>query len=147
MILKPTRKKKMIDFEEFVQMFGGRWGEHPDYKVEEWAEDVKDGNTRFSYWEWVFNRCGHDVPKTYSESRVIPNGMTVDELVELLTIRCRTTSLTPEQSLRLIELECRFFGGDIVEQVIATMRVTSSTHIRESCINWLADNARKGLSK
>lgn len=137
----------MIDFEKFIQKFGGHWGEHPDNKVKKWAEDVQDGNTRLGYWEWVYVVCGHHAPRNYSESRVIPNGMTVDEIVELLTIRCRTTNATPEQSIRLIELECRFFGGDIVEQVIATMRITSNTNIRESCIAWLADNARKGLSK
>ncbi len=137
----------MIDFEKFIQKFGGYWGEHPNYSTEAWIQEAKNENTRLGYWELVYVLCGHDIPKNYSESRVIPNGMTVDEIVELLAIRCRTTNATPEQSIRLIELECRFFGTDIVEQVIATMRITSNAHIRESCITWLADNARKGLSK
>ena len=137
----------MIDFEQFIEQFGGHWGEHPNYPRTAWAYDAAENNTRLGYWEWAFNQCGHDVPQKYSESRVIPNGMTVDEIVEILAIRCRTTSSTPEQAIRLIELECRFFGTDVIKEIISTMRLTSNSHIREACINWLADNARKGLAK
>jgi hypothetical protein len=29
------------------------WQEHPDYPVEDWQEEVSNGETRLGYWEWT----------------------------------------------------------------------------------------------
>lgn len=31
----------------------GHWGKHPQYAVQEWQADTRDGKTRLGYWEWV----------------------------------------------------------------------------------------------
>lgn len=36
--------------------FGGHWGVHPDYPVEDWKYEVQNDDTRQSYWEWVQSR-------------------------------------------------------------------------------------------
>jgi hypothetical protein len=33
--------------------WGGHWGEHPEFPVENWQEDVVNGDTRLGYWSWV----------------------------------------------------------------------------------------------
>jgi len=35
------------------ERYGGWWGEHPDYPVEDWQYMVANGDTRQGYWEWV----------------------------------------------------------------------------------------------
>lgn len=37
----------------FCDGFGGYWGEHPDYPVEDWRREVGNDDTRQGYWEWV----------------------------------------------------------------------------------------------
>jgi len=32
----------------------GYWGEHPEYPVEEWRNEVANGDTKKGYWEWVY---------------------------------------------------------------------------------------------
>jgi hypothetical protein len=32
----------------------GRGG-HPEHTIEDWMEDVKDGDTKLGYWDWVVN--------------------------------------------------------------------------------------------
>lgn len=32
---------------------GGYWGEHPDYPVSDWQDEVAADHTRCGYWEWV----------------------------------------------------------------------------------------------
>lgn len=40
---------------EFIEEHGGYWeGEHPDFPLEDWKLEVRDDNTRLSYWEWAF---------------------------------------------------------------------------------------------
>lgn len=34
-------------------LYGGYWGEHPDYPQKEWADEVADDATRLGYWDWV----------------------------------------------------------------------------------------------
>lgn len=31
----------------------GQWGQHPVFTMEEWREDVANGDTRRGYWDWV----------------------------------------------------------------------------------------------
>jgi len=31
----------------------GRWGEHPDYLMEDWREEVAIEDVRSGYWDWV----------------------------------------------------------------------------------------------
>ena len=33
--------------------YGGLWGEHPDFPVDEWQQEVASDDTRRGYWEWV----------------------------------------------------------------------------------------------
>ena len=35
--------------------WGGVWGEHPIYLVEDWEREVSNGDTRASYWDWVIS--------------------------------------------------------------------------------------------
>lgn len=30
------------------------WDEHPNHPAEDWAYEVVNGDTRQSYWEWVY---------------------------------------------------------------------------------------------
>ena len=30
-----------------------RWGEHPEYPMSEWRDEVANGDTRRGYWDWV----------------------------------------------------------------------------------------------
>lgn len=32
----------------------GYWEDHPKYSAEDWAYEVVNGDTRQSYWEWVY---------------------------------------------------------------------------------------------
>lgn len=40
---------------ELANEFGGIWGEHPRYPVEQWQYEVANGDTRASYWDYVLN--------------------------------------------------------------------------------------------
>ena len=39
--------------EKLKALHGGHRGEHPEQSVEEWESQVRHGNTRLGYWEWV----------------------------------------------------------------------------------------------
>lgn len=41
------------EIEKLMKQYGGRWGEHPDYPVDDWREEVANNDTRLGYWEWV----------------------------------------------------------------------------------------------
>lgn len=44
---------------QFAEQFGGYWhGECPDYPADDWKTEVRNGDTRLGYWEWVANRLG-----------------------------------------------------------------------------------------
>jgi hypothetical protein len=49
--------------------FGGTWGEHPQYGVGDWTEQIASEGTRLGYWEWVANRInsGDDGPDADDE--------------------------------------------------------------------------------
>jgi hypothetical protein len=38
---------------KLIEGNGGFWGEHPGFPVEDWRNDVANGDTRMGYWEWV----------------------------------------------------------------------------------------------
>lgn len=38
---------------ELADTFGGVWGEHPRFPVEQWQYEVANGDTRASYWDFV----------------------------------------------------------------------------------------------
>ena len=31
----------------------GYWGEHPEYPLDNWKDEVHNDDTRSGYWEWV----------------------------------------------------------------------------------------------
>jgi hypothetical protein len=40
--------------------YGGPWGEHPTYGVEDWQLAVAGDETRLSYWGWVSERLNDE---------------------------------------------------------------------------------------
>ncbi len=42
-----------VTIRKLQEEFGGLWGEHPDYPVDEWQAEVANDDTRKGYWEWV----------------------------------------------------------------------------------------------
>lgn len=50
----PTPTKVTLGFEAPNDM--DYWDEHPDYPSEDWQYEVVNGDTRQSYWEWVYNK-------------------------------------------------------------------------------------------
>ena len=49
--------------EVLADEFGGVWGEHPGYPVDDWKDEVQNGDTRLGYWPWV----SHKIEQLYSE--------------------------------------------------------------------------------
>ena len=43
--------KKQV--KELREKWGGWWGEHPDFRVADWAHECGENDTRLGYWEWV----------------------------------------------------------------------------------------------
>ena len=43
----------VVTIHKLQEEFGGVWGEHPDYPVDEWQLEVANDDTRKGYWEWV----------------------------------------------------------------------------------------------
>lgn len=37
---------------------GTNWGQHPDYPMHVWQDEVAGLDTRLGYWEWVVHRLG-----------------------------------------------------------------------------------------
>jgi len=36
--------------------YGGVWKDHPDFAVSEWQYEVRNGDTRAGYWDWVLGK-------------------------------------------------------------------------------------------
>ena len=51
---------------DLCKKYGGHWGEHPDYPVEDWQYEVMNADTRLGYWDWVQGRI--DVEEDDDES-------------------------------------------------------------------------------
>ena len=41
---------------EIAADYGGYWGEHPDYPLSDWQDEVAADDTRWGYWEWVAHK-------------------------------------------------------------------------------------------
>lgn len=37
------------------ETYGGHWGKHPEYPLEQWQDEVRNNDTRLGYWEWIAN--------------------------------------------------------------------------------------------
>ena len=42
-----------ITIRKLQEPYGGAWGEHPDFPVEDWQQEVAADDTRKGYWERV----------------------------------------------------------------------------------------------
>ncbi len=42
-----------ITIRKLQEQYGSEWGEHPDFPVEDWQQEVAADDTRKGYWEWV----------------------------------------------------------------------------------------------
>lgn len=38
---------------QLADKYGGIWGRHPLYHVEDWQTEVSNDDTRAGYWDWV----------------------------------------------------------------------------------------------
>jgi hypothetical protein len=41
---------------QLIEKFGGDhgyWGEHPNFPVQDWKNEVSNNDTKQGYWEWV----------------------------------------------------------------------------------------------
>lgn len=55
--MSPANRTPMTGrINSLIQMFGGTWGEHPDYPVRDWKREVDNNDTRLGYWEWVVHQ-------------------------------------------------------------------------------------------
>ena len=43
------------EIEALAKKHGGWNGQHPDYTLSEWIDDVVGHDTRLGYWEWVYH--------------------------------------------------------------------------------------------
>jgi hypothetical protein len=41
------------DAEALKRNHGGTWGEHREYPVAQWQNEVASHDTRLGYWDWV----------------------------------------------------------------------------------------------
>lgn len=53
-----TGEKNLLEYAKAVEALRAQydedgWGEHPDYLIGDWREDVANGDTRRGYWDWV----------------------------------------------------------------------------------------------
>ncbi len=42
-----------VSIRKLQEEYGGEWGEHPDFPVDEWQQEVASDDTRLGYWAWV----------------------------------------------------------------------------------------------
>ena len=54
----------------------GMWGQHPKFPVEDWQEEVSEGNTRLGYWAWVEASLEFEAID-YPQGQDSPEGSTV----------------------------------------------------------------------
>lgn len=45
-----------LDDAELCEKYGGYWGVHPHFGLEDWRYEVENNYTRCGYWDWVYNR-------------------------------------------------------------------------------------------
>ncbi len=42
-----------ITIRKLQEQYGGEFGDHPGFPVEDWQQEVAADDTRKGYWEWV----------------------------------------------------------------------------------------------
>ncbi len=42
-----------ITIRKLQEQYGGEFGDHPGFPVEDWQQEVAGDDTRKGYWEWV----------------------------------------------------------------------------------------------
>jgi hypothetical protein len=57
---------------EFSEKHGGTWGEHPDYLVSDWQNEVATGDTRMGYWDWAHARHQEKVQEELGGQESLP---------------------------------------------------------------------------
>lgn len=70
-----------INLIELANLYGGHWGEHPDYPASDWAGEAASDETRLGYWEWVLNKIENSddgLPEMGSEDTHADNGSYTD---------------------------------------------------------------------
>ena len=48
----------IIEIDDLQDKFGGVWGAHPDCPVQDWKNEVANGDARTGYWQWTAARLG-----------------------------------------------------------------------------------------
>ncbi len=43
----------VVTIAKLQAQYGGEWGEHPDFPVDDWQHAVANDDTRLGYWSWV----------------------------------------------------------------------------------------------
>ena len=46
----------IIEIDDLQDKFGGVWGAHPDCPVQDWKNEVANGDARTGYWQWTAAR-------------------------------------------------------------------------------------------
>jgi len=49
-----------MTIQELMNQNGGTWGEHPEYPVADWQQEVSSDHTHRGYWEWVLSCIERD---------------------------------------------------------------------------------------
>lgn len=65
----------------------GKWGEHPDWSMEDWQFEVSKGGTRLGYWDWVVSQVEHNPDGTQlddDEETSADNSRVLDIAVQAL---------------------------------------------------------------
>ena len=57
---KPDKELTATELQEKYDHVSGKWGEHPDYRMEAWGEAAADLSTRLGYWDWVVAQLEQD---------------------------------------------------------------------------------------
>ena len=42
--------------DDLSDKYGGVWGDHPDWPIADWREEIVNNYTRLGYWDWVYNQ-------------------------------------------------------------------------------------------
>jgi hypothetical protein len=46
-------KMKASEFDKHPELGDDYWGEHPEFAVTSWMQEVNYDDTRLGYWDWV----------------------------------------------------------------------------------------------
>ena len=51
---------KAEQFYQHPELGDDFWGQNRNYTQEDWVDEVKKGDTRLGYWDWVLSEIEHD---------------------------------------------------------------------------------------